>query len=134
MLLPKGAIVAVADGEKLLMFRNEGDEREMKLEALPAVAVESDTKGSGAGRQSSAANPDESQATEDGFAAGTAGLLNRQALDGTIADLVIIAAPRTLGELRKHYHKALIAILRHEIAKDLTEHSADNIAKTLTSA
>ena len=47
---------------------------------------------------------------------------------------MIIAAPRTLGELRKHYHKALTALLRHELPKDLTGHSADEIAKALTSA
>ena len=134
MLLPKGAIVAVADGETLVMFRNDGDEREMKLRTLPDANVVSGAKGSGARHHSSAANPDESQAAEDGFASGTADLLNRQVLDGTISDLVIIAAPRTLGELRKHYHKALTAILKHEITKELTGHSLHDIEKTLAAA
>jgi protein required for attachment to host cells len=134
MMLPQGAVVAVADGEKLVMFHNDGDEREMKLRALPAAHVVSGSTNSGAGHHSSAANPNESQAAEDGFASGTANLLNRQVLDGDISNLVIIAAPRTLGELRKHYHKALTAVLIHEIAKDLTGHSLRDIEKTLTAA
>lgn len=134
MMLPQGAVVAVADGEKLVLLENEGDEREMKLKALPAVTVQSGSTSSGAGHHNSAANPNESQAAEDGFASGTASLLNRQVLDGEISNLVIIAAPRTLGELRKHYHKSLSAVLLHEIPKDLTGHSLRDIEKTLTAA
>jgi protein required for attachment to host cells len=134
MMLPQGATVAVADGEKLVMFQNDGDERAMKLRSLPAPNVESGSTSSGASHHSSAANPNESQAAEDCFASGTASLLNRQVLDGSISNLVVIAAPRTLGELRKHYHKALTAVLIHEIAKDLTGHSLRDIEKTLAAA
>jgi protein required for attachment to host cells len=52
-------------------------------------------------------------------------------LDGKITDLVIIAAPRTLGELRKHYHKKLSATLVGEIAKDLTGHAVQDIEKAI---
>ena len=134
MMLPHGAVVAVADGEKLVMYQNDGDEREMKLRTLPAANVAIGGTSSGARHHSSAANPNESQAAEDGFASGTASLLNRQVLDGAISNLVIIAAPRTLGELRKHYHKALVAVLMQEIAKDLTGHSVRDIEKTLVAA
>ncbi len=134
MQLPKGATVAVADGEKLNLFHNTGDEAHPKLTALPGAEVGSDNKGSGARHQSSSANPDDSQVEEDSFAAGIASLLNRQVLDGTITDLVIIAAPRTLGELRKHYHKQLTAALLSEIAKDLTGHPVHDIEKTIGAA
>lgn len=134
MQLPKGATVAVADGEKLNLFRNNGDEANPKLTALPQADVESDNKGSGARHQSSSANPDDSQVEEDGFAAGVVDFLNRQVLDGKIDDLVIIAAPRTLGELRKHYHKKLSATLIGEIAKDLTGHPVQDIEKTIAAA
>ncbi len=134
MQLPKGATVAVADGEKLNLFRNTGDEADPKLIALPASAVSSDNKGSGARHQSSSANPDSSQVEEDSFSAGVADLLNRQVLDGKITDLFIIAAPRTLGEMRKHYHKKLSAMLVGEISKDLTSHSLNDIEKTIASA
>ncbi len=134
MKLPKNALVAVADGETLNLYRNTGDESSPSITALPNADVTTTNKGSGSRHQSSSANPSDSQQDEDSFAAGVAGLLNKRVLDGKIDDLVIIAAPRTLGELRKHYHKSLNAKLVGEIAKDLTGHSAADIAKTIASA
>ena len=134
MELAKGAMVVVADGERLLLFRNTGDESSPKLVALPVADVVSENKSSGTRHQSSSSNPDDSRLEEDSFAAGLADLLNRQVLSGGISDIVIIAAPRTLGELRKHYHKKLSSILVGEIAKDLTGHSVQDIEKTITAA
>ena len=131
MLLPKGTIVAVADGERFNLFSNTGDEAKLALTAMPETQVESVNKGSGAGHQSSSANPDDSQTAEDGFAGGIANLLNKRVLDGQISDLVIIAAPRTLGELRKSYHKKLTEVLRGEISKDLTGHALHDIEKAI---
>lgn len=133
MRLPKGATVAVADGEKLNLFRNTGDETNPRLTALPSPDIRS-AKGSGAGHESSSANPDHNQAEEDGFAAGVAELLNRRVMDGKITDLIVIAAPRTLGELRKHYHQTLSAKLVGEIAKDLTGHLAHDVEKAIAAA
>ena len=134
MLLPSGATVAVADGEKLSLFRNTGNESHPKLTAMPVSAVGTENAGSGARHSSSAANPDDNQQSEDGFAAGTADLLNRAVLDGTVKQLVVIAAPRSLGELRKHYHKSLSAVLLSEISKDLTGHTSADIEKAILAA
>ena len=133
MNIPKGTIVAVADGEILNLFRNSGDENAPQLAALADAPVAGSSASSG-GHPSSAANPDESQKGEDGFAAGIAGLLNKRVLDGKIEALIVVAAPRTLGELRKHWHKALSAVLIGEIAKDLTGHSTDQIAAAVEKA
>jgi protein required for attachment to host cells len=130
MMLPKGTTVAVADGEKLNLFRNVGDEEESKLVAVSHADIASDP-GTSTGRQSSAANPDHGQAGEDRFSAGIVQHLNQQALAGKIDNVVIIAAPRALGEMRKHYHKALSAILVGEIAKDLTGHSLADVEKAV---
>lgn len=134
MQIPNNTVVAVADGEILNLFRNTGDEATPKLSALPDADVDTGNAGSGGRHQSSAANPDGSQQTEDGFAAGIAAMLNKRVLDGKIDNLIIVAAPRTLGELRKHYHKALSAVLLGEIAKDLTGHSVADIEKSLAAA
>ncbi len=131
MMLPKGTTVAVADGAKLNLYENVGDEAGLKLKALTRPGIDGDGKGLETGRHSSSANPDESQAAEDGFSAGVVKVLNDQALAGVIHGLVIVAAPRALGEMRKHYHKALESELRAEIAKDLTGHSIQDIEKTL---
>ena len=131
MQLPRGATVAVADGEKVNLFHNTGDEGSPKLAALPGPDVDSDNKGSGGRHHSSSANPDVSQVAEDSFSVGVAEFLNRQVLEGKIAHLVVVAAPRTLGELRKHYHKSLSATLVGEIPKDLTGHSVHDIEKAI---
>lgn len=132
MQIPNGAIVAVADGEKLNLFRNTGNEKELKLTALTEADVNPENPSSGSRHHSSSANPDDGQTKEDGFAAGVADLLNGQVLSGQIKALVVIAAPRTLGELRKHYHKNLEAALIGEIAKDLTGHSVDDVEAAIS--
>jgi protein required for attachment to host cells len=134
MLLPKGTTVAVADGEKLSLFRNAGDEANPALKAVAEPDIDSVNKGSGASHQNSSANPDGGQSAEDGFAGGIADMLNKRVLDGEIADLVIIAAPKTLGELRKSYHKKLSEVLRGEISKDLTGHALHDIEKAIAAA
>lgn len=134
MLVPNGTIVAVADGEKLNLYRNAGDERDLRLADLPVGEIETRNKSAGVRHISSAANPDESRIEEDSFAAGVASLLNEKVLSNTTDKVVIVAAPRTLGELRKHYHKELEAALLVEISKDLTGHSVPEIEKALLAA
>ncbi|ATU95191.1 host attachment family protein [Phyllobacterium zundukense] len=134
MQLPKGATVAVADGEKFNLFQNISDDANLKLTALAEADVDTENNNASAGRKSSSANPDQGQADEDNFAAGIADILNQQVLKGKITGLVIIAAPKALGELRKHYHKELETILLGEIAKDLTGHSIQDIEKTIGSS
>ena len=133
MMLPKGTTVAVADGEKLNLFRTAGDEAALKLTAAEHSDVSTDSKGSGS-RQNSSGNPDDSQASEDGFSAGIVELLNKDVLEGKIDNLIIVAAPRALGEMRKHYHKALTAKLLGEIAKDLTGHSIADVETAIRAA
>ena len=98
---------------------------------MPEPEIESVNKGAGARHQSNFGNPDESQAAEDGFAGGIASFLNKRILDGEISDLLIIAAPRTLGALPKSYHKKLLEVLRGEISKDLTGHTLHDIEKAI---
>jgi protein required for attachment to host cells len=133
MMLPKGTTIAVADGEKLNLFRNSGDEAEIKLTRSEHSQVDEDAQGSGS-RQNSSGNPDQGQASEDGFSAGIVALLNKAVLGGQIDGLVVIAAPRALGEMRKHYHKALSAKLLGEISKDLTGHSMADVETAIQAA
>lgn len=134
MQLPKGATVAVADGKKFNLFRNAGDEATLKLAPLAHDAVDADHQGSSPGRHGSSANPDGGQDEEDGFSAGVVEILNKKVLEGKISALLVIAAPRTLGALRKHYHAKLSAILVGEIAKDLTGHAVHDVEKAVTAA
>ena len=62
------------------------------------------------------------------------GCSTKRVLDDKIGDLIVIAAPRTLAEPRKHYHKSLETKLTGEISKDLTGHSAQDVAKAIATA
>lgn len=132
MILPNGATVAVADGKSLSLFKNAGHEGGVSLS--PLAAPELAGGNAGGSHHSSAAEPDDRTQAEDGHAAAAAAWLNKQVLDGKIAALVVIAAPRALGELRKHYHKALQAVLAGELAKDLAGHPLADIEAALTAA
>jgi protein required for attachment to host cells len=134
MNLPKGATVAVVDGEKFNLFRNEGDEAGLSLTAVAHDEGDGHHKSGNAGRHSSAANPDGAQDAEDGFSESVAAFLNKGVLEGRIAQLVIVAAPRTLGALRKQYHDKLTAVLLGEIAKDLTGHAVGDVEKAVAAA
>lgn len=131
MILPNETTVAVVDGENLRLFRNKGHEPHIELVALPDPDIAADNQGSGTRHRSSTANPDAGRLAEDNFAAAVAGYLNRQILAGSIADLFVIADPRTLGEMRRHFHDALKAKLVGDLAKDLTARSASDITETL---
>jgi len=134
MILPNGATVAVADGEKLRLFRNKGHEPHIVLTALPDPDVKTANRGSGARHTSAAANPDQDRLREDDFAAAAADFLNRQVLGGEIENLFVIADPRTLGEMRRHFHDALKGRLAGSLAKDLTGHDPDAIAAAIARA
>lgn len=131
MILPTGATVAVVDGEKLVLFRNSGREG-VQLTALDVPEIEPGT--ASRGHHSSGANPDNDTQAEDAFAGGVAALLNKKALEGKFDELLVIAAPKTLGELRKHWHKVLQEKLVGEIAKDLAGQPTDQIARAIEAA
>jgi len=132
MKLSKDALVAVVDGEKLALFKNTNG-IEIRLTPLQIPEIEERVSGS-AGRRSSEANPDNDTQAEDGFAMGVAGVLNKWAVTNRIDDLLVIAAPKTLGELRKHWHKETQGRLAGEIAKDLTGHNSEQIAAAIERA
>ena len=132
MILPNGALVAVVDGEQLVLFKNAGH-TDPVLRAMEVPAMPERASGDPAHR-SSAANPDDNTQAEDGYAVGVAELLNSWALAGKFEALLVIAAPRTLGELRKHWHKDLQAKLIGEINKDLTGRTTDEIATAIARA
>lgn len=95
-------------------------------------------KGGGGGQfapsRGSMAEPDYHQLEEDRFAAEVADMLKRQTLSNSVEGLIVAAPPRTLGELRKHYHKAVQACLLAEIGKDLTGHTVPQIEEALLRA
>ncbi len=144
MQVPHNTFVVVADGQKMLFFRNEGDADYPKLEVERKREQENppdrDQKTSDAGRtfdasggagRSAYEEVDFHQLEEDRFAHETAEMLKKRALRNEFESLIIVAPPRTLGELRKHYHKEVQKRLTGEIAKDLTGHPVEEIEKII---
>ena len=72
------------------------------------------------------------QLSEDRFAAKAAKALCMAAADGE-GDLIVVAPPRTLSVLRRHYDPAVEKRLRAEIDKDLAGHSVEEIARLIAS-
>ena len=68
---------------------------------------------------------------EQRFAADTAEMLKQRALRNDFEALVVVAPPKTLGELRKHYHKEVEKRLVAEVPKDLTNLPVPEIEKVL---
>ena len=142
MQVPHNSFVVVADGKKMLFFRNEGDaafpklQVERKRETTDAKDRDQKTDapgrafGVGAGR-SAYEEVDFHQLEEDRFAADTAEMLKKRALKNEFESLIIVAPPRTLGELRKHYHKEVEKRLAGEVPKDLTGHPVAEIERIL---
>ena len=58
-------------------------------------------------------------------------MLNARALRNDYEALVVVAPPRTLGELRKHFHKEVERRLVAEVPKDLVDLPVAEIEKIL---
>lgn len=127
MQLSSGSHVVVADGTQFQLFRNSGSEQEPSL-----TAIDLPTNGESAHNAGQGDTP--RQNAEAGHAASVAEALNAAVLSNRIKQLVVIADPSTLGEMRKLYHKTLEAALVGEIAKTLTGQSTDDILKSVANA
>lgn len=145
MRVPHNSVVMVADGAKMLFFRNEGDGTYPNLQVVDAEQqadgrdreIKSDQAGhagSGVSHGASMGETDFHQQAEDRFAAHAVALLNQRAIAGEYEQLIIVAPAKTLGEMRKHYHGELAKRLAGEVAKDLTGHRVDQIEKIIDAA
>ncbi len=130
MLLPHGTVIAVIDGRNLELWRNAGDEADPRLDQLPAPRLDAHNH-SGAGHRSSPGNHADSQVAEDAHAIASAEWLNGQVLGHKLDKLVVFAPPRTLGELRKHWHKQTGQAILKEVSKDMAGKAAGEILLAL---
>lgn len=129
MLIPHKALVVVADGAHARFFRNTGQESKVHLspdgELKPAHLRDDGPAGS---RPKELSHRETDEAT---FAKQLANELYRRVHGGSVAALVLIADPQTLGEIRPSLHKEVQQRLISEIAKTLTKASVEDIQKAL---
>lgn len=140
--LPQNALVLVVDGRKMLLLRNHGDSNGIDLQtdahSERGDAKDQDMKTDAAGRSHSPAGSglpggtmgesDYHQQAENRFAAQVADQMRTMALAHQFEHLVVIAPPRTLGELRHHWHKEVQNRILVEIDKEMTDRPVADIA------
>ena len=124
--LPAGTLIVVADGEKARLFRNVGDDHALQLRQ-EAMMDAHDMFMQGP----SGVAPPEQQTDEASFAKHVAQRLNHGALHDDYADLVLVADPQTLGQIRPQLHKEALDRLRCEVAKTLTNSRLEDISGAL---
>jgi protein required for attachment to host cells len=117
MPLPNNALVLVADGRKMLFFRNHGDENQIDLrteshderEDRKDRDLRTDAQGSKTsswgGARDTTGETDFHQQEEDRWIEEAADELKTRALRNDFDALAIVAPPKALGHLRKKLHK-----------------------------
>jgi protein required for attachment to host cells len=147
MPFQNGASVLVTDGSKALFLRNEGDaefpdlrltrkweqevpaDRELRTDA-PGHVFSSHDRGV---RRSAYDETNLHDRAEEEFTLNVADFLNDEAQLHSIDELIIVAPPRTLGELRKHLRREVADRVTGEIAKDLVKHPIASIEQLIAS-
>ena len=142
MFIATDTLVLIADGEKALFLRNEGDEKHLNLQVEqkeeqdnpPTRDQAANRRGrmsDGMGNKSAVDDTDWHEIAKDRFAADLADMLYKRAHKGDYDRLVIIADPSTLGEIRGQIHQEVSNKVIGEIDKNLTNHPMDEIEKML---
>lgn len=140
MLLPHGTVFAIVDGEKFELYRNTGMEAEPRLTAIKVPDLEA-TNYSAAAKdhdkisrfQVGAPKDRLDKMEEAAHVTAVAQWLNAQVLSHEIDKLVVIADPKSLGQMRRHYHKELEGVLVAEVPKHLNGRPAQEIVRVLHS-
>ncbi len=141
--IDKGAWVLIADSEKALFLENMGDEIDYNLEVRrkdlhdnPKTSDQGANRpgrmnDTGPGQMSAVEDADWHELEKERFADDLADLLYKRGHNGGFEKIVLVAAPQTLGHLRKKLHKEVEAKVIGEIPKDLTHLPIDQIEKRL---
>jgi protein required for attachment to host cells len=132
MPLPHNALVLVADGRKMLFFRNRGDENQIDLRTEAHDARQdrkerdyhTDAPGTqgqrwGDGRPAME-EVDWHQLEEDRWIKEAADELKKRALRNDYDALAIIAPPKALGFLKKCLHKEVEKRIVHTVNKEMS--------------
>lgn len=144
VVVHNGAWVLVGDGCKALFFINKGSRDlldlrvvETRIDENPATRDQgTDRPGrafaSVGGARSAVGDTDWHEVEEERFARAIAERINAGAEANEFSEIVIVAPPRTLGEIRKDLSKKAQGKVAGELGKDLTRHPLADIEKALT--
>ena len=135
MKCPHNAHVAVVDGERFIVMKNVGQPLEPRLEVVEEPDLKASNFSAGVRHQDDIGQRHgRTQLEELAHGAAVAEWLNSKAIANDMDDLLIIADPKTLGEMRRHYHGELEKCLVGEIGKTMTGEPTERIAKSIQAA
>ncbi|QNE05845.1 host attachment protein [Croceicoccus marinus] len=135
MRLPHKAHLAIVDGERFMLMINDGSPDEPSLREVASPDLDGQNYSAGVRHQDEVGQRHGRTDLEElAHAAAAAEWLNRAALDKMFDRLAIVADPKSLGEMRRHYHKALEEVLIAEEAKTVGGESLSRIESKLLSA
>ena len=131
MRIPHRTLVAIVDGAHFALLRHSGNDAEpvLQTKAMPALDFHGHASGGQHGRMNG--HDPASHIIEARHSAAVVQWLNSEVLAHRIHHLVIIASPRTLGELRPHYHGQLRTVLRRELAKEMVGRTGTEVLAAL---
>jgi protein required for attachment to host cells len=142
--LPHDALVFVGDGRKALFLRNAGDDKfpNFKSERVfidenpPSHEQGSDRPGrafkrAGTNLRSGVADTDWHELEQHRFVRRVAAAMEQLVRERKANELVVVAPPRTLADLRSAFHADVKSRIIAEIDKDLTKHPIHEIEKYL---
>ena len=143
MPLAHNALVLVADGRKILFFRNHGDENQIDLRTEAhderTDRKDSDIKTDAPGTQqqsfgygrSTYEETDFHQQEEDNWVKDAADELKKRVLRNDFEALAIVAPPKALGVLRKELHKEVERRIVCTVNKEMTDRPIPDIEALL---
>ena len=135
MKIPHNALVALANGEKFVVMRNAGQAFAPQLERVAEPDLELTNFSAGVRHQDPAGQRNGSTDIDElAHGAAIAGWLNARALDGKLGEVVIAADPKTLGQIRRHWHKEVESRIVGELAKDLINSPIKALEQVLAEA
>ncbi|GGD71166.1 baeRF12 domain-containing protein [Croceicoccus mobilis] len=132
MRLPHKAHLAIVDGERFVLMINNGSPDEPSLSEVAKPELSGQNYSAGVRHQDDIGQQKgNTDLDELAHAAAAAEYLNRMAMDGKFERLAIVADPKSLGEMRRHYHKTLKDVLIEEEAKTVGGESISRIEEKL---
>ena len=135
MRLPSNAHIAIVDGENFTVMRNTGQPLEPKLANANKPDLTASNFSAGVKHQDDIGQKHgRTDLNELAHGAAAAEWLNARAISGEISDVLVIADPKTLGEMRRHYHSELSKRLVGEIDKTMTGEPTSRIERAIQNA
>ena len=127
--IPHDALIVIADGGGATLFRNAGSAADLSLKEERKLAPKDLIDDGPSGSRPEEQTP--RQIDEATFAKQLTQALYKMKHGNKFSNLVLVADPQTLGQMRSTMHKTVEASLVLTLDKDLTNHSVADIEKAL---